>query len=118
MSFGVLMIMQSCSLVPLAMVQSKLTELLPFMSRINSDEINSSEQVKLNYLFLFRKVLTSQDGADTDAETQQNNIQQFLPQILRTLASCKDQNTSKKVIVECILLLNELRSLYPAMVDN
>lgn len=68
-SFGVLMIMQSCSLVPLNMVQSKLTELLPFMTKMNSDEINSSEQVKLNYLFLFRKVLTANDAADFNAET-------------------------------------------------
>ena len=34
-NFGVQMILQSCSLVPMSMVQGKLTELLPFIARLN-----------------------------------------------------------------------------------
>ena len=121
-SFGVQMILQSCSLVPLNMVQGKLTELLPFMTRLNSSELSSSTQVKLNYLFLFRKVLTAKDESAVEAEQKQANLEQFLPQILHTLDSSSSQlsdaDSQRKVIVECLLLINELRLMYPTMLSN
>lgn len=115
------MILQSCSLVPLNMVQGKLTELLPFMTRLNSSELSSSTQVKLNYLFLFRKVLTAKDESVVESEQKQANLESFLPQILHTLDSSsqqRDADSSRKVIVECLLLINELRLMYPTMLSN
>ena len=52
--------MQSCNLVPISMVQNKLDELLPLLTRANIVQESKSVQVKMNYLYLFRKVLTTQ----------------------------------------------------------
>jgi hypothetical protein len=57
---GLQLIMQSCNLVPISMVQNKLDELLPLLTRANIVQESNSVQVKMNYLYLFRKVLTTQ----------------------------------------------------------
>lgn len=88
------------------------------MNKLSSDELSSSEQVKLNYLFLFRKVLLTQcDESQEQVQQKERNIGQFLPQIVQTLESSQNQDASRKVIVECLLLLNELRSLHPNLLS-
>lgn len=66
---GLKLIMQSFNLVPVNMVQSKLDELLPLLTRANILQESNSVQVKMNYLYLFRKVLTTQ-LEDLDSETK------------------------------------------------
>ena len=56
---GLQLIMQSFNLVPVSMVQNKLDELLPLLTRANLMQESMSVQVKMNYLYLFRKVLTT-----------------------------------------------------------
>ena len=105
--------MQCCNLVPMTMVQSKLDELLPLLTKAQIDKESKSELVKMNYLFLFRKVLVTQ-VEEVDNRLKTANLNQFVPKILNLLeSSLQSVDEQKKVLIEGLSLLIELQKLYP-----
>ena len=76
-SAGISLIMQSCSLVPFSTVQGKITELLPSIAKANYniEETQSSCQVLLNGIYLFRKIMTENQGAADDAAIKQDYME-------------------------------------------
>lgn len=68
----------------------------------------------MNYLYLFKKVLTTQTS-EIEAQTKQANLRQFVPKILSMLTSTPAQgaNSQMKVLIEGLTLLNEIVKLYP-----
>ena len=83
--------MHSCNLVPMTMVQGKLDELLPLLTRSDLLQDSRPAQIKMNFLYLIRKVLTKE--GETASKDQSANLQLFLPKILFILEkSCKTED--------------------------
>lgn len=83
------------------------------MSRVQTDSENLSGQAKLNCLYLFRRVLTAAENNQAP-ETRQQALEHLLPRIFTTLESEIEQaDSDMKVLVPCLMLLNELLKMHP-----
>lgn len=89
--------MHTCSLVQISNLQDKLHELIPIAEQaLSLKESESSHQIQLTALQLFRKILIVDKDKRDQTGVQSSHLDTFLPYILQSLQQLSKNHASSE----------------------